>query len=152
MSRRNQIRTLLAVREAREQVARGELSRQLMARDAAVVGLEDARVQLSRTSLPGSAAPEAFLAAVATRRAQVQQVYALRDYLAAAEQNVVTANAHWQAADQSRAATLKLVDRDRRERDEERERFESRERDDRRVVRLGSRKPLALVAEFGLGL
>ena len=58
MSRHGQIRTLLAVREAREQVARGELSRRLVARDAAVVGLEDARVHLDRTSLPRSAAPE----------------------------------------------------------------------------------------------
>jgi hypothetical protein len=124
-----------------------------MARDAAVVGLNEARAELERTSLPRSAAPQAFLAAVATRRAQVQQVYALRDQLALAEQGVIEANANWRAADQSREATLKLVERDWRERDEQRERMESRERDDRRVIHLGTRMSLTpTVVDFGLGV
>ena len=153
MSRRHQIKTLLAVREAREQVARGELSRRLVDRDAAVVNLDDARGRLERTSLPRSAAPEAFLAAVAARRTQVQQVYALREHLALAEQQVVDAGARWRTADQSREATLKLVDRDRRERDDARELTEARERDDRRVIRLGTRTSVSpVVVDFGLGL
>jgi len=139
MNRRNQLRTLLHVREAREQVARGELSRHIVAQRSTLTALHDAREDLATTVLPREATPQAFLAAVASRRAQVQQVFALRAQLEQTQFSVAEAHSTWQSADQNRSATLKLVDRDRYARDAERERLDARERDDRRVVRLGSR-------------
>ncbi len=139
MSRRNQLRTLLHVREAREQVARGELSRHIVMQRSTLTALHDAREELAQSVLPREATPQAFLAVVASRRAQVQQVYALRDLLDQRQSEVAHAHATWQAADQSRSATLKLVDRDKQSRAAERERVDARERDDRRVVRLGTR-------------
>jgi hypothetical protein len=139
MNRRNQLRTLLHVREAREQVARGELSRHIVAQRSTLTALHDAREDLATTVLPREATPQAFLAAVASRRAQVQQVFALRAQLEQTQNAVINANSAWQVADQSRSATLKLVARDRQAGEAERERHDARERDDRRVVRLGSR-------------
>ena len=153
MSRRNQLRTLLHVRQAREQVARGELSRHIVMQGSTLTALHDAREELAQSVLPREATPQAFLAVVASRRAQVQQVYALAELLEQRRMDVANAHATWQAADQSRAATLKLVDRDKQARDTERERADARERDDRRVVRLGTRSLAASGAtEYVTGL
>jgi len=153
MTRRNQLRTLMHVREAREQVARGELSRHIRLQQSTFVGLHEAQDALACNVLPREANPSAFLAAVASRRAQVQQVYALRSQLERAQRDVAAAQSAWLAADQSRTATLKLVERDKQDSDAERERRDARERDDRRVVRLGARTSVSqLAADVGLGL
>jgi len=141
------------VREAREQVARGELSRHIRLQQSTFAGLHEAQDDLARNVLPREANPSAFLAAVASRRAQVQQVYALRSQLEQAQRDVAAAQSAWLTADQSRTATLKLVERDKQDSDAERERRDARERDDRRVVRLGARTSVSqLAADVGLGL
>ena len=153
MTRRNQLRTLRHVREAREQVARGELSRHIRHQQSTFVGLHEAQDDLARNVLPREANPSAFLAAVASRRAQVQQVYTLRSQLEQAQRDVAVAQSAWLAADQSRTATLKLVERDSQQADAERERRDARERDDRRVAKLGSRTSVSqFAADVGLGL